>query len=72
MKNIEINETFFWRIYNALRDCENILWECDGSTNPENEGLTECIIECSNETSSVLSKMHDIILKNKLDVNNAV
>jgi hypothetical protein len=72
MKNIEINETFFWRIYNALRDCENILWECDGATNPENESLTESINGCAEETSSVLLKMHDMILKNKLDVNNAV
>lgn len=72
MKNIEINETFFWRIYNALRDCENILWECDGATNPENESLTESINECSEETSEVLSKMQDFIIKNKLDEVNAV
>lgn len=60
MKNtIEINQTLFWQMYNALRDAEGVLWECDGRINCEH---LSCSIGFANkDISNVLDKLQPII-----------
>lgn len=58
---IQISSNIFWQAYNALRNAEGILWECNGATNPEDENLTELITDCSREISIVLDKLQPIV-----------
>jgi hypothetical protein len=62
---IEITNTLFWQMYNALRDAEGVLWSCDGATNPEDDQLTEDIVEASQTIESVLNKLQKIVCKLK-------
>lgn len=58
---IEIDIELFWRMYNALRDAEGTLWSCDGATNPEDEDLTEEIVQTSQTIESALNSCQKII-----------
>lgn len=58
---IEIPTILFWRMYNALRDAEGVLWTCDGATNPEDEDLTNDIVEASQAIEAVLNKCQKIV-----------
>jgi len=60
-KPITISSKLFWLMYNALRDAEGVLWECDGATNPEDEDLTESIADATKGISSVLDKLQPIV-----------
>ena len=66
---IEIGETTFWKIYDALRDAEGVLWECDGATNPEDDNLTESIAEATRSVSNALDKLQPIVKTLKKDDN---
>jgi hypothetical protein len=59
--NIEIPTILFWKMYNALRDAEGVLWSCDGATNPEDEDLTTDIVEASQAIEAVLNKCQKIV-----------
>ena len=58
---IEIPTILFWKMYNALRDAEGVLWSCDGATNPEDEDLTNDIVEASDAIEAVLNKCQKIV-----------
>ena len=58
---IEIPTILFWKMYNALRDAEGVLWSCDGVTNPEDEDLTTDIVEASQTIEAVLNKCQKIV-----------
>jgi hypothetical protein len=60
-KPITISSKLFWMMYNALRDAEGVLWDCDGATNPEDENLVEAIADANNNISSVLDKLQRIV-----------
>jgi hypothetical protein len=64
-KKIEISEILFWKMYNALRDAEGVLWSCDGATNPEDEDLTNDIVEASQTIEAVLNTCQKIVTKLK-------
>ena len=66
-KPVEIKPSLFWSMYNALRDAEGVLWECDGATNPENENLTETIADCQNEIARILDLLQPIVSTLKED-----
>jgi hypothetical protein len=66
-KEITISSILFWKMYNALRDAEGVLWECDGATNPEDEDLTESICDATKSVSGVLDKLQPIIKTLKED-----
>ena len=68
-KKIEISEILFWKMYNALRDAEGVLWSCDGATNPEDEDLTNDIVEASNTIDSVMTDCQKIVTKLKEPVD---
>ena len=59
--NIKIPKILFWKMYNALRDAEGVLWSCDGATNPENEDLTNDIVEASQTIEAVLNILQKIV-----------
>jgi Zn-finger protein len=63
---MEISTELFWKMYNALRDAEGVLWSCDGATNPENETLTEEIVDTTEHISKVLDSCQKVIKKLKL------
>jgi len=48
-------------MYNALRDAEGVLWSCDGATNPEDQELTDEIVETSQTIEAVLNKCQKIV-----------
>jgi len=58
---IQISTSLFWKMYNALRDAEGVLWSCDGATNPEDEDLTEEIAQANKTISNVLYHLQPII-----------
>lgn len=58
---IEIPTILFWKMYDALRDAEGVLWSCDGATNPEDEDLTNDIVETSQTLEAVLNKCQKIV-----------
>jgi hypothetical protein len=58
---IEIPTILFWKMYNALRDAEGVLWSCDGATNPEDENLTDEIVDASNTIDSVMTDCQNIV-----------
>jgi hypothetical protein len=58
---MEIKQDMFWRMYNALKDSEYILWDCNGSVNPENEELTNEIVELSELISNLLNDLQPVI-----------
>ena len=58
---VELNSTLFWKMYNALRDAEGVLWSCDGETNPENEDLVQEIFDTSEQITGVLEKLQKIV-----------
>jgi hypothetical protein len=58
---IEIPTILFWKMYNALRDAEGVLWSCDGATNPEDQELTDEIVETSQTIEAVLNKCQKIV-----------
>lgn len=58
---IQIEEDLFWQVYNALHDAEDVLWRCDGATNPEDEDLTEEISETQEMVANVADKLRTII-----------
>jgi hypothetical protein len=60
-----IDNTLFWQIYNALRDAEGVLWECDGAVNPENDSLNQSISELNKDIAIVLDKLQPIIINLK-------
>jgi hypothetical protein len=60
-ETIQIDTILFWKMYNALRDAEEVLWSCDGATNPEDEDLTEEIVETSQTIESVLDDCQKIV-----------
>jgi hypothetical protein len=60
------SEVLFWKMYNALRDAEAVLWSCDGATNPEDENLTDEIVETSEHISKVLDSCQNVIKELKL------
>jgi hypothetical protein len=62
---IEIPKDTFWQMYNALREAEGVLWECEGSTNPENDELTESIVEANQQIESVLNDLQKIVCQLK-------
>ena len=63
---MEISTELFWKMYDALRDAEGVLWSCDGSTNPEDEDLTQEIVETTEYISKVLDSCQNVITKLKL------
>ena len=68
---IEIDSDLFWKIHQTLEDAEHILWVCDGATNPEDEQLTEDILECHDQVSQTLTHLQDTIKeKNLVDTSN--
>ena len=60
-ETIQIDTILFWKMYNALRDAEGVLWSCDGATNPEDDDLTLEIVETSNTIESVLDDCQKIV-----------
>ena len=64
---MEISTELFWKMYDALRDAEGVLWSCDGSTNPEDQDLTEEITETTEHISNVLDSCQKIIKQLKLE-----
>jgi hypothetical protein len=66
-EKIEISTYQFWSMYNALRDAEGTLWSCDGSTNPEDQDLSEEIAETNQMISKVLDSLQSIIKNLKED-----
>jgi hypothetical protein len=67
INNMEISTELFWKMYDALRDAEGVLWSCDGSTNPEDQDLTEEITETTEHISNVLDSCQKIIKQLKLE-----
>ena len=58
---MEIKQITFWRMYNALKDAESVLWSCDGATNPEDEDLADSITELCDEVSNLLHDLQPVI-----------
>jgi hypothetical protein len=65
---MEINQITFWRMYNALKDAENVLWECDGSVNPDDDNLNESISELSELIGNLLNDLQPVIKEIKEEV----
>jgi len=60
-ETIQISTSLFWKMYNALRDAEGVLWSCDVATNPEDEDLNTDIVEASQAIEVVLNKCQPVI-----------
>ena len=58
---VTLDNSLFWKMYNALRDTEGVLWECDGSVNPENQDLNQSIADLSGSIANVLDNLQPII-----------
>jgi hypothetical protein len=69
-KKVELSPTLFWSMYNALREAEGVLWECDGATNSENETLVDAITDATHNVSHVLDKLQPTIKSLKSDNEN--
>jgi len=62
---IKISKSTFWEMYNALRDAEGVLWECEGSTNSEDDDLTQSIVETNQKIESILNDLQKIVCQLK-------
>jgi len=62
---VTITEHTFWSMYNAIKDAESVLWQCNGSTNPEDEELTESIVETSEHLQTILHNLQPVVRKIK-------
>lgn len=65
---MEIKQIMFWRMYNALKDAENVLWSCNGSTNPEDHELSDEIAELSELVGNLLNDLQPVIKTIKEEV----
>jgi len=65
---MEIKQITFWRMYNALKDAEYILWDCNGSINPENQELADQIEELSGQIGILLNDLQPVIRTIKEEV----
>jgi hypothetical protein len=65
---MEISTELFWRMYNALKDAENVLWSCNGSTNPEDHELSDEIAELSELVGNLLNDLQPVIKTIKEEV----
>jgi hypothetical protein len=55
-------------MYNALKDAEYILWDCNGSINPENQELADQIEELSGQIGILLNDLQPVIRTIKEEV----
>ncbi|NBO98756.1 MAG: hypothetical protein EBU90_01330 [Proteobacteria bacterium] len=56
---IMIDETLFWRMYNLLRNAEDIYWRTDGVTSER--GLDMEIVEAYEEVTNLLADLQPIV-----------
>jgi hypothetical protein len=65
---MQIPTTLFWKMYNCLRDTENILWESDGKISDQT--LDQQIIENYKTIIKVLDRCEPVISSLKeIDAN---
>jgi hypothetical protein len=59
MTTLAIDSKMFWKMYTALRDSENVLWETDGLVTDEN--VNDQINSTYRDVSNVLNDLQPLI-----------